>query len=100
MGNTRSLITIVIPTRNEAADITDTLEACLALDDSAKEILVIDDSVDDTPDVVRLFADRGVRLFHRERNSNGCCGARNEGIRRATGEIVVLLNADARPAPD
>lgn len=94
------LITIVIPTRNESEDISGTLEACLALDDPAKEILVIDDSVDDTPDVARMFADRGVRVFHRTRNSNGCCGARNEGIRRAAGEIVVLLNADARPAPD
>jgi hypothetical protein len=94
------LITIIIPTRNESEDISGTLESCLALDDPAKEILVIDDSVDDTPDVVRLFAERGVRLFHRTRNMNGCCGARNEGIKRAAGEIVVLLNADARPAPD
>jgi glycosyltransferase involved in cell wall biosynthesis len=94
------LITIVIPTRNEAEDIAATLEACLALDDPNKEVLVIDDSHDGTPDVVRRFADRGVRLYHRAINDNACCGARNEGIKRAAGEIVVLLNADARPAKD
>jgi GT2 family glycosyltransferase len=94
------LITIVIPTRNEAEDIADTLEAVLALDDPNKEVLVIDDSRDGTPDVVRRFADRGVRLHHRDINDNACCGARNEGIKRAAGEIVVLLNADARPESD
>src|ERR1700730_4894121 len=100
MTSLEPLITIVIPTRNEAEDIEATLEACLALDDPNKEVLVIDDSRDGTPDVVRRFADRGVRLYHRDTNDNACCGARNEGIKRAAGEILVLLNADARPELD
>jgi Glycosyl transferase family 2 len=95
-------VSIVIPTKNEAEDIVLTLESCLALDypSDRVEIIVVDDSTDDTPEIVKRFAGRGVRLIHREKNSNGCCGARNEGMRAAHGEIVVLLNADAVPSRD
>jgi glycosyltransferase involved in cell wall biosynthesis len=94
------LFSIVIPCKNEAEDIADTLEACLSIDYPYKEIIVVDDSTDDTPNIVAKYADRGVRLIHRARNSNGCCGARNLGMQEANGEIVVLVNGDDRPHPD
>jgi Glycosyl transferase family 2 len=101
-SSARPEVSIVIPTKNEAEDIVLTLESCLALDypSDRVEIIVVDDSTDDTPEIVKRFGNRGVRLIHRERNANGCCGARNEGMRAARGEIVVLLNADAVPSRD
>jgi glycosyltransferase involved in cell wall biosynthesis len=90
----------VIPARNEAQDIRATLERCLAIDYPNKEVIVVDDSTDATPQIVAEYADRGVRLIHREKNQDACCGARNVGIDAAEGDIVVLLNADAHPAPD
>lgn len=94
------LISIVIPARNEAADIDRTLDACVAIDYEPKEIIVVDDSTDETPEIVSRYADRGVRLIHREENRNGCCGARNRGMQEARGDIVVLMNADNVPRPD
>lgn len=94
------LISIVIPARNEAADIAMTLDACLAIDYLPKEVIVVDDSTDNTPEIVAEYARHGVRLIHREKNKNGCCGARNLGMMHANGEIIVLLNADDRPSPD
>jgi glycosyltransferase involved in cell wall biosynthesis len=94
------VISIIIPARNEAADIAATLEACLALEYDPKEIIVVDDSTDGTPQIVEGFAWRGVRLIRRDVNWNGCCGARNLGMQSASGDIVVLMNADARPRPD
>lgn len=94
------LVTIIIPTRNESADIAGTIEACIAIDYESKEILVVDDSSDETPEIVQRYFDRGVRLIHREENRNGCCGARNEGMRHARGELVTFFNADDRPFPD
>lgn len=94
------LFSIIIPARNEAADIAATLDACLAMDWDPKEIIVVDDSVDETPLIVAGYADRGVQLIHRELNRNGCCGARTLGMQRAQGDIVVVLNADDRPRPD
>jgi glycosyltransferase involved in cell wall biosynthesis len=93
------LISIVIPTRNEP-DICYCLEAALSLTYPNKEIIVVDDSTDDTPKRVMEYADQGVRLIHRERNKNGCCGARNLGVLNASGEIVVILNGDVCPKPD
>ena len=99
-GEFHPFVSIVIPTRNEADDIAATLDRCLALDYDRKEIIVVDDSTDNTPVIVAAYADRGVRLIHRESNANGCCGARNLGMQQAQGEIVVLFNADDRPRPD
>ncbi|MCK9377900.1 MAG: glycosyltransferase [Syntrophobacterales bacterium] len=89
---------IIIPTYNEEHDIIETLEALLRLDYPDKEIMVVDDSTDRTPDIVRRYADRGVRLIHP--GGGGRCEARNIGIREAAGEIVIILNADVHPRPD
>lgn len=91
---------VVIPTRNEAKDIRDTLAACIAMEYPEKEIIVVDDSSDETPAIVREFSDSGVRLIHREVPENGCCGARRVGMKAARGDVVVLVNADDRPARD
>ena len=93
------LISVVIPTCNEP-DIRHCLEAALSQTYPRKEIIVVDDSTDDTPNVVFEYADRGVRMVRRERNENGCCGARNRGVLEASGDIVVILNGDVTPEPD
>jgi glycosyltransferase involved in cell wall biosynthesis len=94
------LISIVIPTYNEEADIRATLDAALASTYPDKEILVIDDSTDRTPQILAEYATRGVTVIHRPSRANGCCGARNAGMHAARGEVVVLLNADVILGPD
>jgi len=89
---------IIIPTYNEADDIGDTLEALFGLDYADREIIVVDDSTDRTPEIVGRYADKGVRLIHP--GGGGRCEARNIGIREAAGEVVVLLNADVRLPAD
>lgn len=90
---------IVVPTYNEEMDIAGTLKSLIALDWPDFEILVVDDSTDCTPDIVRGFESRGVRLIRPEKRE-GRCGARNVGILAATGDIVVILNADVRLQTD
>ena len=89
---------IIIPTYNEDRDIAATLEALLGLDYPDREILVVDDSSDRTPEIVGGYARQGVRLIHP--GGGGRCEARNLGIREASGEVVVLLNADVRLPAD
>lgn len=84
---------IVVPTYNEEHDIAATLDALVALDWPDFEILVVDDSNDRTPEIVKTYSDRGVRLIRPEVRE-GRCGARNLGIREADGEVTVVLNAD------
>ncbi len=92
-------ISIVVPTYNESKDIEETLNSLVRLDYGDKEIIVVDDSTDDTPDIVRSYEQFGVRLIIPEKKE-GRCGARNIGILESTGEVVVILNADVRPYPD
>jgi len=89
---------IIIPTYNEENDIRSTLDAMLAIDYPDKEIIVVDDSTDSTPNIVREYKDLGVRLIHP--GGGGRCEARNLGIREAKGEVVCILNADVRPRKD
>lgn len=90
---------IVVPTYNEANDIAGTLNALVSLDYPQKEIIVVDDSTDATPDIVRRYAAHAVRLV-RPVKREGRCGARNIGIMESTGDVVVILNADVRPRKD
>ncbi len=90
---------IIIPTRNEAGDILETLKAIRGNADDDYEVLVVDASRDRTPEVVRGFGDPRFHLVP-QNNRDGRCGARNQGIRMARGEVVVILNADVRPSAD
>jgi glycosyltransferase involved in cell wall biosynthesis len=84
---------IVIPTYNEEKDIGATLDDLISLDWPDYEIIVVDDSIDRTPEIVATYFNMGVRLIVPEVR-NGRCGARNLGIQSALGEIVIILNAD------
>lgn len=89
---------IIIPSYNEGEDIRLSIESALAQTIKPLEVLVVDDSSDDTRGIIMEYVDRGVRLVEGEHR--GCCGARNLGMRQAKGEIIVLLNGDVKLPPD
>src|SRR4029077_7827410 len=61
--------TVIIPTRNEAGSIEPLLHRLAAgLGDAIAEVLFVDDSQDETPDIIRSCARTSglaVRLLHR-----------------------------------
>src|SRR3990172_2437151 len=83
---------IIIPSYNEGDDVRLSIESALGQKYPHKEIIVVDDSNDDTPRIIEEYLDRGVKLVPGP--GKGCCGARNEGMMLARGDVVVLLNAD------
>jgi len=89
---------IVIPTYNEENDIHPTIDSCLALEGDF-EIVVVDDSTDNTPNIVTGYRDSRIRLI-RPSKRRGRCEARNRGIHEALGEVVVILNADVQLPAD
>lgn len=93
-------VSVIVPAFNEEMVIEATLRSLLASDYENFEIIVVDDgSIDRTSEVVReLFADETrVRLFT-EPNA-GKANALNFGLRYASGEIVIALDADTVFAP-
>ncbi|MCX7121783.1 MAG: glycosyltransferase family 2 protein [Gammaproteobacteria bacterium] len=89
---------IIVPTYNEENDITETLESIVALDYHDFEVFMVDDSTDSTPDIILQYKDRGIQLV--KPGGGGRCEARNKGIELATGEVVVILNADVQLPKD
>ena len=85
---------VVIPAYNAAATIAGTLRSVFAQSEADFELIVVDDgSADETPDLVRGFADdRRLRLIEQE--NQGTAGARNTGIDVARGRYVSFLDND------
>lgn len=97
-GSERPFTSVVVPVRNGAGTIGDTIRALLAGDypDERRELLIVDnDSDDGTPQAIR--AHPGVRYLFEPRR--GVSNARNRGIQQARGEIVAFLDGDCIPEP-
>ena len=85
-------ISIVIPAYNSELCLQETLESALAQTRPAHEILVVDDgSTDRTEEIVRSF---GNRIRYVKQQNQGIAGARNTGIREATGDWIAFLDHD------
>ncbi len=99
-------LSLVIPTRNEAGNIEPLLMRLhQALKGIATEVLFVDDSTDETPDVIRKLQEwfpLEIRLIARppERRRNGLGGAVVEGFSMARGTWVAVMDADLQHPPE
>lgn len=94
-------VSLIIPAYNEAAVIAEKLENTFALDYPREllEIIVVTDGSDDrTPDIVRAYAVRGVRLLHQPER-RGKIAAMNRAVPYASGEVLVFSDANAMIEP-
>lgn len=95
------LVSVVVPAFNEERVITRTIDSLLASDYPAFEIIVVDDgSTDGTHDLVaEQFADeRRVSIY--TKSNGGKAAALNFGWQKATGEVVIALDADTLFEPE
>jgi biofilm PGA synthesis N-glycosyltransferase PgaC len=92
-------MSILIPARNEQDTIVDTVDAALDIDWPNLEIIIINDgSIDGTGEALgRYEADSRIRLVTHESPQGKSCSL-NEGLAMATSELVLIMDADARPA--
>jgi len=95
-------VSIVIPVYNERATVEDIVGQVQAVDvGMERELLIVDDgSTDGTRELLaRRFApDSGVRVLFHERN-RGKGAAVRTGIGHATGDVVVIQDADLEYDP-
>lgn len=97
------LVSIIIPARNEAVNISICLASLLNSEYPNYEIIVVDDrSRDGTGDIVRILADHSdgrVQLVEGEPLPDGWLGkpwACWQGRRHASGDILLFTDADTR----
>jgi glycosyltransferase involved in cell wall biosynthesis len=93
-------ISVVIPCYNEVSTIEAILDAVRASEIRDKEILVVDDaSTDGTREkLLSLEGQGGLRVIFHERNQ-GKGAALRTGFRAATGEVVIVQDADLEYDP-
>jgi len=98
-SSSRPVVSIIIPTRNEAATIERLIHAVRRQQAGNVEIevVVVDDgSADDTVDRARQAGARVVQLEAQGSGGNPAA-ARNRGAEVATGDPLVFLDADCMP---
>src|SRR5512133_78517 len=91
-------ISVVVPVYNEKKTIEEIYEKIRAVD-LDKEIVLVDDvSTDGTRDIIRGFASEDTKVYFHERNM-GKGAALQTGFRRATGDILIIQDADMEYDP-
>lgn len=89
-------VSVVIPTRNRCATLANTLTRLSALNDSAFEVIVIDNaSTDDTHQLAARFT----KFCWQFESQNIGAAARNVGVELACGDVILMLDDDSWPAP-
>jgi dolichol-phosphate mannosyltransferase len=97
-------LSVIVPTFNEGPNVAElvrrTTQALLGRD---VEIIFVDDSTDDTPDIIRAVAAAShvpVRLIHRDDPVGGLGGAVVDGIRAAAADYCVVIDGDLQHPPE
>ncbi|MEU0394684.1 glycosyltransferase family 2 protein [Streptomyces sp. NPDC006208] len=97
-------VTIVIPTFNESGNIRELLRRLTESVPSRLpcEVVFVDDSTDDTPEVIRSAAQDcpfPVSVIHRDEPAGGLGGAVVEGMKGAGSDWIVVMDADLQHPP-
>lgn len=98
-------VSIGIPSYNEESNIETILETLINSNlhsNFLSEIIIADDSTDDTPHIVNQFMknhSKKIILLHNNKR-RGAANAWNDIVQNATGQIIVLYDADVKPNLD
>lgn len=93
-------LSIIIPVYNEEGTIDEVLRRVFAvkLYGWKKQVIVVDDgSTDNTPEVLASWRKKATIVFQTKNQGKG--SAIMEGMKRATGEIILLQDADLEYSP-
>ena len=87
-----ALVSVVIPTYNRAASLSQSINSALDQTYGNIEVLVVDDgSTDSTREVAEGFGDR---ITYLRQEHGGCSTAVNRGLQQCRGEYIWILNDD------
>ncbi|MBD5554766.1 MAG: glycosyltransferase family 2 protein [Roseburia sp.] len=91
----QGLVSVITPCYNGAKYISETIESVIAQTYAKWEMIIIDDgSKDNSVEIARNYAKQDSRIQLITQENAGSAAARNNGIRRAEGQYIALLDAD------
>ncbi|MEV8241430.1 MULTISPECIES: glycosyltransferase family 2 protein [Microbacterium] len=98
------ILSVIVPTFNEGPNVAELVRrTAAALPGRDIEIIFVDDSTDDTPEIIRGVAQNApvpVRLIHRDAPQGGLGGAVVEGIKAAASDFCVVMDGDLQHPPE
>ena len=94
-------MTVIVPVYNERSTVAEIIRRVRAADvPVVVDVVVVDDgSTDGTDQVLSAIADSTVRVVRHERNAGKGAAVRT-GLRQATGDLVIIQDADLEYDPD
>lgn len=104
-ATTDTQVSVIVPARDEAADIESCLRSILAQEHRQLRVIVVNDhSTDDTPQIIDRMAaeDDRVIAVHNPPLQAGWLGKHNAmqaALKHVSGELVLLTDADVEFAP-
>jgi len=102
-NNHQPFVSIHLPFYNEKNVADRILNACTSLDYENYEVIVADDSIDETVEILKKWKDHPkVKVIHRESRKGWKGGALNEALKRMDprAEYVMVFDADFVPPSD
>lgn len=97
-------VSIVIPTLNESMRITKCLQSILAQTKKPDQVIIVDDSHDETSTIIhdfqKLFQDHSIEVILMSGSHEGVAAARQLGFTQSNAAIIASLDADCVAAPN
>lgn len=89
------MISLIVPTRNEAGNIAELVRRINVALTCPHEIVIVDDSTDNTPNIARQLGCKVVKGRHL-----GLAQAVIDGIEASVGDAVIIMDADLQHPPE
>lgn len=89
------LVSIITPVYNGERFVGDTIKSVIAQTYPDWEMLIVNDgSKDGSEKIIQSYADKDPRIKYIRQENAGSAAARNNGLKRAEGQYIALLDAD------